>query len=101
MRFGLEENTIEKINSVFGQYENIEKVILYGSRAKGNYKKGSDIDLVIEAKDFTFTDMLKVENQLDDMLLPYKIDISLIHQVSNPDLIEHIERVGKIFYEKK
>lgn len=98
MRFGLEENTIHKINSVFKQYENIEKVIIYGSRARGNFKPGSDIDLTIKSKTFTLTELLEAENQLDDLLLPYKIDLSLFYQISNDDLIDHIKRVGIVFY---
>ena len=98
MKFGLDENTIRKINSVFKQYENIENVIIYGSRAKGNFKTGSDIDLTVESKTITLTELLKIENQLDDLLLPYKIDLSLFHQISNSDLIEHINRVGQDFY---
>ena len=100
MRFGLEGDTINKINGVFRQYENIEEVIVYGSRAKGNFKIGSDIDLTIKSKTFTLTELLQVENQLDDLLLPYKIDLSLFHQISNVALVEHIERVGKVFYKK-
>jgi len=100
MRFGLEEDTINKINGVFRQYENIEEVIVYGSRAKGNFKTGSDIDLTIKSKMVTLTELLQVENRLDDLLLPYKIDLSLFHQITNEALVEHIERVGKVFYNK-
>jgi len=101
MRFGLEENIITNINNIFYKYENIVQVIIYGSRAIGNFKTGSDIDLTIKAKNFSYSDLIKAENQLDDLLLPYKIDISLFHQISNLELVEHINRVGKIFYEKE
>ena len=96
--FGLKEKHIEAINTCFAEYENIEQVVVYGSRAKGNYKNGSDIDLTI-VSDLTYSEILKLENQLDDLLLPYKIDSSLKHQISNSDLIAHIDRVGKIFYD--
>ncbi|RLD39511.1 MAG: nucleotidyltransferase domain-containing protein [Bacteroidetes bacterium] len=100
MKFGLEEDTINKINGVFRQHENIEEVIIYGSRAKGNYKTGSDIDLTIKSKTVTLTELLQVENQMDDILLAYKIDLSLFHQISNDDLIDHINRIGSVFYKK-
>lgn len=100
MKFGLEEDTINKINGVFRQHENIEEVIIYGSRAKGNYKTGSDIDLTIKSKTVTLTELLQVENQMDDILLAYKIDLSLFHQISNNDLIDHISRIGSVFYKK-
>lgn len=102
MRFGLEDSIIEKINSIFYQYENIEQVIIYGSRAKGNYKRGSDIDLTIvsESDQLSFSDLAKAENQLDDLMLPYKIDLSLQKQIANPELIDHIDRIGIIFYQR-
>ena len=75
----------------------IDEVILYGSRAMGNYKTGSDIDLVLKGTKLSLTDLLKIENELDDLMLPYKIDVALYHQINNPELIEHIQRVGKSF----
>ncbi|HDR52380.1 MAG TPA: nucleotidyltransferase domain-containing protein [Mariniphaga anaerophila] len=100
MKFGLKEHTIEEIREVFAAHSRIEKAILYGSRAKGNYKTGSDIDIVLLAPDITLTELFRIENQLDDLLLPWKIDLSLFHQISNPDLIEHISRVGIVLYER-
>lgn len=97
--FGLQQKHIDAINACFAQYPQIEQVILYGSRAKGNYKNGSDIDLTIVG-DLDYNSLLKLENQLDDLLLPYKMDLSLKHKITNPDLLNHIERVGKVFYEK-
>jgi len=97
MLYGLQNTTIEAINSVFRNHQNIEEIILYGSRAKGNYTTGSDIDLSIKGSNFTLTDLLKIENELDDLMLPYKIDISLYHTINNPELIEHIKRVGIIW----
>lgn len=100
-KFGLKQATIEKINGVFSSRPHIETVILYGSRAKGNYRNGSDIDLTIEGETVTLSELLKLENELDDLLLPYKIDLSLLHQIADPDLLGHIRRVGVVFYERK
>jgi len=97
--FGLKQNHIDAINSVFNQYPEITKATIYGSRAKGNYRNGSDIDLTLTGKNLNLTTLFKIENQLDDLLLPYKIDISILHKIENPDLVEHIERVGIIFYD--
>jgi len=97
--FGLKEQHIKTIKTCFSKYSKIEKVLLYGSRAKGNYKNGSDIDLTIVESGMSFSDLLKLENELDDLLLPYKIDLSLKRNINNPELLTHIERVGKIFYE--
>lgn len=97
--FGLKENHIEALNTCFAKYHTIEQVVVYGSRANGNYRKGSDIDLTIVG-DLTYSEVLKLENELDDLLLPYKIDLSLKHQISNADLKAHIKRVGKVFYDR-
>lgn len=97
---GLNELTINKINIIFAKYPNILKVILYGSRAKGNFKNGSDIDLTIESDDLSFENLLQIENEIDDLLLPYSVDLSLKKDLDHKDLIEHIERVGVVFFEK-
>ena len=98
--FGLKKDHIDLIQAVFVQYPQIERAIVYGSRAKGNYKPGSDIDLTIIG-DLDYSNLIKLENQLDDLLLPYKIDLSLYHNFNHPKLIDHIKRVGKVFYEKE
>lgn len=97
-KFGLDLKTIEKIQNVFEKYTLIDEAILYGSRAMGNFKVGSDIDIMLMAPKLTLTDQLKIENELDDLLLPYKIDLSLSHQIENSDLKDHIQRRGLKFY---
>jgi predicted nucleotidyltransferase len=98
--FGLAVNTINSINSIFQKYEQIESVIIYGSRAKGNYKSGSDIDLTLNGNNINMALLTRIENELDDLLLPYSIDLSIFDKLNQKDLIEHIERVGKKFYQK-
>ena len=99
-RFGLTEQTIEKIGGVLAQHPQVEKAVLYGSRAKGNFKNGSDIDLTLQGNGLSFDELLKIMGELDDLLLPYMIDLSIFHQLTHQDLIEHIQRVGKVFYER-
>jgi len=94
MQFGLKEKTIEQINGVFAKYPQIEQAVLYGSRAIGNYKNGSDIDITLKGSSLNLTVINRVCNELDDLLLPYTFDISIFNQISNPDLLEHIEKVG-------
>jgi uncharacterized protein len=97
---GLSELDISKINAVFSRNQNIERVILYGSRALGTFKPASDIDLTCIGENISLSQLQEIENELDDLLLPYKIDLSLFKSIGNPDLIEHIKRVGKPFYKK-
>lgn len=70
--------------------------MIYGSRAKGNFLYNSDIDLSLLGA-ISYNDLLKIEMQLDDLLLPYKIDLSVFEKIENEDLKEHIRRVGKVF----
>ena len=100
MDFGLDETVIQKINSVFTEFFEIDEVIIYGSRAKGNFKKGSDLDLVIKGTNLNNDLLNKVWLALDDLLLPYKIDLSIFNHIENNDLIDHINRVGKTLYKK-
>ncbi len=101
MKFGLTLENITKINSVFQKYPEIQEVIIYGSRAKGTFKPESDIDLTIKGPDLSYDQLNKISLEMDDLLLPYMMDISKLQQIENPDLIEHINRVGKVFYKKQ
>ena len=98
-RFGLKAVTIRKIQDVFSHFPGIEQVLLYGSRAKGNYRPGSDIDLTIKTKAEPISSLLfDVIGELDDLDLAYGFDVSLFDQIDNENLIEHINRVGLEFY---
>ena len=99
MKYGLSEATIEKIRGVFAQFPEIEKAVLYGSRAKGNFKTGSDIDLTLYGAALTHDLRGTIADKLDDLLLPYTIDLSLFDELDHAELREHIERVGVVFYE--
>jgi len=100
MRFGLKIEITEQIQTVLRKYKQVEKAILYGSRAKGNFRNGSDIDLTLVGKDLTLEIQYKIMEDLEELFLPYIIDLSIFHQISNPDLVDHIERVGIVFFER-
>ncbi|OGW16853.1 MAG: hypothetical protein A3G93_08735 [Nitrospinae bacterium RIFCSPLOWO2_12_FULL_45_22] len=100
-RFGLEENDIQAICSVFARHPQVDQAILYGSRAKGDYKNGSDIDLtLLGSEDLTLKALYRIMDDIDDLLLPYTFDLSIFQHISDPDVIDHIRRVGVVFYEK-
>lgn len=92
--FGLPENFLSSIISVFKSYKIIDSVILYGSRAKGNNKNGSDIDITIKGQNLNIKDLYAIEEMLDELLLPYKIDLSIYDNIDNKNLLDHIDRVG-------
>ena len=99
-KYGLSDTVIERMNGVFSRWPGVERVMLYGSRAKGTYRDGSDIDLTIAGDTITQSHLLKIANELDDLGLPYKIDLSLLRQIEDKALLEHIKLVGVVFYEK-
>jgi len=80
------------------QYPAIETAILYGSRAKGNYKPTSDIDIVLKGKNVDLTILNNVSINLDDLLLPNQFDLSIYHHIDNQELSDHIAGVGKVIY---
>ncbi|MBU0701816.1 restriction endonuclease subunit S [bacterium] len=100
MKYGLTKTTIESICAVFAHFSEIEKAILYGSRAKGNFKTGSDIDLTLFGEALTSDLCSTIASELDDLLLPYTIDLSIFDDLNHAKLREHIERVGVVFYER-
>jgi predicted nucleotidyltransferase len=100
-QFGLKQDTINQINQIFSTYPEISKAIIYGSRAKGNYKLGSDIDLTLVGDNINHHQLLEILNKIDDLLLPYFFDLSIFNSLNNPNLIEHIERVGITFYKRE
>ena len=95
MPYGLSKETLEKINIVFQRFGEVEEVILYGSRAKGNFKPGSDIDIVLKGEALNLHLLNRISLELDELLLPYIFDVSIYHHINNQDLKEHIRRVGK------
>lgn len=100
MMFGLEDNVIAAINSVFEKIPEVEEVIIYGSRAKGNYRTGSDIDLTLIGNGLDYAILTKINIEIEQLHLPYLFDISIFHKIKSTDLIEHINRVGQVFYKK-
>lgn len=101
MDCGLPPAAISRIQEVLSRFPNIDKAVLYGSRAMGTYKIGSDIDLTLYGDTLTMQNLAAISSELDDLLLPYTIDLSLFAMLNNADLREHIGRVGKVFFARK
>lgn len=95
--FGLPDQTIFLIKQVFARYPAIKQVMIYGSRAKGNYRPGSDIDLTLLGSALDSSVLSRVLVDLDELNTPYLMDVSIFSQIESPDLIEHIQRAGQIF----
>ena len=99
MEYGLSDRTINTLNVIFGKYPDIKQVVLYGSRAKGKFRAGSDIDITLKTgNSFSRNDLLNIGNDFDDSDLPYFVDVSIYGKISNHGLKAHIDRVGKVLY---
>lgn len=101
MNHGLSDETVARIHGVLARFPDIERAILYGSRAKGNYKPGSDIDLTLCGSALGPDTRAAAACALDDLLLPYTIDLSLFDELRDPELRDHIARVGQVFYARE
>ncbi|MEQ6120346.1 nucleotidyltransferase domain-containing protein [Reichenbachiella sp. MALMAid0571] len=97
---GLSSDQNNVVEAVFANYPEIEEAILYGSRAKGTHRNGSDVDLTLLGENISLTTLLGVLGALDDSSLPYIFDVSIYDKIDNPDLIEHIDRVGVSVYKR-
>ncbi|MEJ5251368.1 MAG: nucleotidyltransferase domain-containing protein [Chthonomonadetes bacterium] len=101
MRFGLSREVIEQIHGVLARHPQVHEALIYGSRAKGNYKPGSDIDLVLCGDQSLNMDvLLRIMWELEELPLPYTFDVCIYHQIDDPELLDHIRRVGKPFYRR-
>jgi len=100
MNHGLPAATVEKIHGVLSRHAEVERAILYGSRAKGNYKPGSDIDLTLTGGRLDGRIRGQIDEELDDLLLPYEFDLSVLSEITHADLLDHIRRVGVVIYER-
>jgi predicted nucleotidyltransferase len=100
MNHGLPDSVIQRMQAVFACHPAVEKAVLYGSRAKGCHRPGSDIDLTLCGGSLDDAALSRIADELDDLDLPYRIDLSLLHQQTHPSLLDHIRRVGVALYER-
>lgn len=96
--FGLDESVIQALALVFSRYARIGAVLLYGSRATGDYRLDSDIDLTIMGDELSEFQLLQLASDIEDLALPLHVDLSLFNEIDSAELLAHINRVGKMFY---
>jgi type I restriction enzyme S subunit len=100
MKFGLDDKVIEHIQKVFQENWKVDFVVLFGSRAKGNHREGSDIDLAAKGRNVSYKDILALNTKLDELNLPYEIDLLDYAAIKDEDVIEHIDRAGIVLYKR-
>lgn len=99
--YGLLDKDINYIINTLRRFPEIEKAIIFGSRAMGNYKKGSDIDLAIVGENITNDILHEVYDYLNEVYpIPYFFDILNYDTLSNKNLKTHINEIGKVIYQK-
>lgn len=96
--FGLSAQTIALLHSAFSKFPAIDEVQIFGSRATGKFRAGSDIDLAIFSPTLSYNDLLDLQITIDDLELLYKIDLLDYKKIDHPALKNHIDQAGKTFY---
>lgn len=96
--FGLENVDLQRIVAIFRQNENIESATIFGSRAKGDFRNGSDIDISIKGVNLHFDDLIEISQQYEKLNLPYKFDVVIYDRIKEDALKEYIRRVEKTIY---
>ena len=99
--YGLPRQALDRLLTVFRDWPQIERVTLFGSRARGDFRPGSDIDLCLHGASLGLSELLAIAGQIDDLLLPWTMDLSLWHQLDDPALRDQIARDGVVFYERR
>ncbi|MDR5640059.1 MULTISPECIES: type VII toxin-antitoxin system MntA family adenylyltransferase antitoxin [unclassified Thermosynechococcus] len=94
----MQEQTLEIILAVIRRYPTVRKVVLFGSRARGDAQRGSDIDLAIAAPDMDFDEYLRLRRELAELNIPYMVDLLKLEYISDQALQENIRNEGQILY---
>lgn len=97
---GLEEKTVAQVVRVLANFPEIKKAMLFGSRAKGTYKRGSDIDLALTGETLDWRTIGRIDSALDDIPVPYRFSLVRLSEQTDPEVAAHIRRVGIPFFER-
>ena len=97
---GLTGRTMGLIAGVLARFPEVEKAVLFGSRAKGTHKSGSDIDLSLEGEALEWRSVDRIYDALDDLLLPYRFSLILFDRNLDPEVAAHIARVGVCLFQR-
>ena len=99
--FGLRVSDIEIVLSILREFPNVKEAIIFGSRAKGTQKNGSDLDIAIKGEELNLEIVSTISYRLnEETILPYKIDILDYKSIHNPELTDHINRIGVSIYKR-
>ena len=101
LKYGLSDYTLQTMETLLKNYPAIRSVTLYGSRARGSFRPGSDIDITLHTDEtFTHKEILQLRDRFDESDMPYFVDVSIYDKLNNPDLKAHIRRTGQPLYQR-
>ena len=98
--FGLKDSVIINIKNILYKYEEIEKASIFGSRARGDYKKTSDIDIAIFSKNITSTRLNLLRNEFEELDIIYTIDVVEFYKTSKEELKNNIINDGIVIFDR-
>lgn len=98
--FGLGADNLRAIVTVLSSVKNVQRALIYGSRAKGNFRSNSDIDIMVEGERLTIGDLSMIDARLDDLLLPWQIDLCARNRVGNKALLDEVDKWGVVVYQR-
>lgn len=96
--YGINDASYEEMISLFKSFDSLDKVYIFGSRARGDYKEGSDIDLAIESKDDI---KLRLLNKLEDIRCILNFDVVDVNNIENEKLLMNIKKEGILIYRRE
>ncbi|TVR05950.1 MAG: nucleotidyltransferase domain-containing protein [Spirochaetaceae bacterium] len=97
--FGLPPATLDTIRRILAEFPAVKKAVIYGSRAMGTNRPGSDIDLTLFGEALDLDTLGQIATRLDESPIPYQVDLSVFEQIEHAGLRDHIERMGRPLYE--
>ncbi|MDR2707020.1 MAG: nucleotidyltransferase domain-containing protein [Planctomycetaceae bacterium] len=100
MNDGLTEKYRTEIRSIFASCSKIDRVLLFGSRAKGNFRRDSDVDFALEGDDLVGSDLASLNGKFEESNVPFDIDIVIRANITNQNLENQIAQYGIEFYRK-
>lgn len=99
-RFGLDAFTLEALTHLVEQSENVDSAVLFGSRAMGNFKPGSDIDIALAGENLSYHDEMDLRIAIEQLDLIWKVDLVRMDTISSTELLAHIKRVGTVIFKR-
>lgn len=100
IKFGIKTEDWSAIIQAIKSEEKIQEIVLFGSRAKGNFRAGSDIDVALKGANINLNDLISISARLDELELPFKFDLVIFDRIQEPNLTDHIQRVGICLFKR-